>query len=47
MAKVRKKSNVNGRRSAGDRCMSCGAPCWRCDVWYCWECYKYQYYESK
>lgn len=28
-------------------CMSCGCPCWRSDVSYCWDCYKYQYFESK
>lgn len=28
-------------------CMSCGCPCWRSDVRYCWDCYKYQMYESK
>ena len=29
------------------KCMSCGCPCWRSDVSYCWDCYKYQYFESK
>ncbi|WP_155828065.1 hypothetical protein [Butyrivibrio sp. VCB2006] len=47
MAKMKKKSHSNARHTVGNRCMSCGGRCWRSDVWYCWECYKYQYYESK
>ncbi len=29
------------------KCMMCNAACWRSDVYYCWECYKYQMYESR
>ncbi len=29
------------------RCMHCGEEIWRSDVYYCWECYKYEKYESR
>ena len=31
----------------GKRCWRCGDPVWRSDLIYCWECYKYEKYESK
>lgn len=30
-----------------EKCMHCGDPVWRSDVNYCWECYKYERFESK
>lgn len=48
MAK-KKTSKINSSTAARNTkgCMSCGCPCWRSDVRYCWDCYKYQYFESK
>lgn len=31
----------------GRKCMRCGEECWRSDVNYCWDCYKYENFESK
>lgn len=31
----------------GKKCMHCGDPVWRSDVNYCWDCYKYERFESK
>lgn len=31
----------------GNSCWHCGEPVWRNDVNYCWECYKYENFESK
>ncbi len=39
---VQKRLQVNGKK-----CWRCGEPVWRSDVNYCWECYKYENYESK
>ena len=39
---IRKKS-----QGKGDRCWHCGESVWRSDVNYCWDCYKYEYFESK
>lgn len=35
--------NVN----TGKHCMRCGASCWRSDVNYYWDCYKYEKFESR
>ena len=29
------------------RCIHCGEAVWRSNVSYCWECYKYENYESR
>lgn len=29
------------------KCMRCGADSWRSDVQYCWDCYKYEKFESR
>lgn len=29
------------------KCMKCGDSCWRSDVSYCWDCYKYERFESR
>lgn len=39
---IRKKTQAKG-----NRCWHCGEPVWRSDVNYCWDCYKYEYFESK
>ena len=31
----------------GKKCIHCGDPVWRSDVNYCWDCYKYERFESK
>lgn len=28
-------------------CIRCGCDCWRSDVNYCWDCYKYEKFESR
>lgn len=33
--------------NTGKRCMRCGEVCWRSDVNYCWDCYKYEKFESR
>ena len=33
--------------NTGKRCMRCGEACWRSDVNYCWDCYKYEKFESR
>lgn len=35
------------KRIVGKKCMHCGDPVWRSDVNYCWDCYKYERFESK
>ena len=30
-----------------EKCWRCNAPVWRDDVNYCWECYKYEMFESR
>lgn len=38
----------NARKSeSGRTCIKCGCSCWRNDVDYCWECYKYEMYEAR
>ncbi|MCQ2495995.1 MAG: hypothetical protein MJ131_05330 [Lachnospiraceae bacterium] len=39
------KKKQNGKDEK--KCICCGDNCWRSDVIYCWDCYKYQNYESK
>ena len=39
---IRKTPQVNGKK-----CWRCGDPVWRSDVNYCWDCYKYENFESK
>lgn len=29
------------------KCRKCECDCWRSDVSYCWDCYKYEMYESR
>lgn len=31
----------------GKKCWRCGEPVWRSDVNYCWDCYKYENFESR
>ena len=40
---AKKTANSSDKKT----CWKCGCPCWRNDVEYCWDCYKYEYYESK
>lgn len=47
MTRKNVKVVISKQQSAKKRCISCGWPCWRSDVSYCWDCYKYQYFESK
>lgn len=35
------------KRVLGKTCMHCGDPVWRSDVNYCWDCYKYERFESR
>ncbi len=39
---IRKMPQIKGKR-----CWRCGEPVWRSDVNYCWDCYKYENFESK
>lgn len=39
---IRKKTQAKG-----NRCWRCGEPVWRSDVNYCWDCYKYENFESR
>lgn len=41
------KSIIERKVNIGKYCMRCGASCWRSDVNYCWDCYKYERFESK
>ena len=45
--KVKTPSNNIVNTGVKKKCLSCGSPCWRSDVSYCWDCYKYQFYESR
>ena len=48
--KIKVKPTTDGKPKKGNsapKCRSCGCPCWRSDVLYCWDCYKYQYFESR
>lgn len=35
------------KSESGRKCIKCGCDCWRSDVNYCWDCYKYEMYESR
>lgn len=39
---IRKNPQIKGKK-----CLRCGEPVWRSDVNYCWDCYKYENFESK
>ena len=41
------KSVIEIKANTGKLCMRCGESCWRSDVNYCWDCYKYEKFESK
>ena len=41
------KSVIEIKVNTGKLCMRCGASCWRSDVNYCWDCYKYEKFESR
>ena len=43
------KTNKNSVKKITPKksCWSCGRECWRDDVHYCWDCYKYQMFESR
>lgn len=41
------KSVIEINANTGKLCMRCGASCWRSDVNYCWDCYKYEKFESR
>ena len=41
------KSVIEIKLNTGKHCMRCGALCWRSDVNYCWDCYKYEKFESR
>ena len=43
----RNSANCKSLQVIGKRCWHCSAPVWRNDVNYCWDCYKYENYESK
>lgn len=49
---MRKKKNKQPlqhieKHSVKKKCIHCGDPVWRSDVNYCWDCYKYERFESK
>lgn len=35
------------KHNVGKKCIHCGDSVWRSDVNYCWDCYKYECFESK
>lgn len=39
----KRKIKVNTKK----HCRRCGEECWRSDVNYCWDCYKYEKFESR
>ena len=43
----RTKSVIEMKVNTRKRCMKCGELCWRSDVNYCWDCYKYEMFESR
>ncbi len=49
--KVRQSIAIKSRQVVAERkigcCIRCGDACWRSDVNYCWDCYKYEHYESR
>ena len=44
---VQQKARSIIKFKTGRKCMRCGEACWRTDVNYCWDCYKYENFESK
>ena len=44
--KIKPKLHIE-KHIEGKKCMHCGEPVWRSDVNYCWDCYKYERFESK
>ncbi|SCY77373.1 hypothetical protein SAMN02910292_02871 [Lachnospiraceae bacterium XBB2008] len=45
--KIQKPDVVREAKKKIRTCLHCNDPCWRADVNYCWECYKYQKFESR
>lgn len=44
---IQQKARSIVKIKIGKRCIRCGEECWRSDVSYCWDCYKYENFESK
>lgn len=38
---------IKPAKNIGKKCIHCGDSVWRSDVSYCWDCYKYEHFESK